>query len=106
MTACIGGQQRVRATGAQRMLALRRREELRQRHVHDAGLQCLPRLQVLALGHELQCRFDADQPRQPLRCTAARQQTDLDFGQTVQAVLDIIAASRNETVGKGAHDGR
>lgn len=32
--------------------------------------------------------------------------TDLDFAQTVQAVLDIIAASRTETVGKGAHDGR
>jgi len=32
--------------------------------------------------------------------------TDLDFAQTVQAVLDIITASRNETVGKGAHDGR
>jgi len=32
--------------------------------------------------------------------------TELDFAQTVQTVLDIIVASRNETVGKGAHDGR
>ena len=50
--------------------------------MNDTGLQCFPRFQVLALGNELQRRFDADQSRQSLRATAARQQSDLHLRQT------------------------